>query len=293
MARRIQIHIGLCAAILLGVVSASAHDRCDAFKANRVIPEAEAQLLVDALMGLTRTHFWPYGREAQRDRQALAKIFPVDDNVIDDLTLFERHPLLSQSWNAATFDQLTMRSAELDRLNLSGLSFDRVDAIYDGVSENPVACLRSLPKYDPTGQKGLCFGRAMAAHLEGLIHHGVAPVNIMKLWAVADFRGTDTYGRPTGWHFHVATIFRGKDSRWYAIDPRLAGPVELRKWAAYWQEYDVKGDMALFVTSPTLAFPNSVYYSNKVTQSDPFFLDLINIYLGDARELLARSRTLR
>lgn len=120
----------------------------------------------------------------------------------------------------------------LDRFGprVEGLSPESRQALWDEAFAHPVAGLddpAKLQRYDPTGIIGFCFGRAMAVHLLAR-RLGLAESSIAKLFVVGDLRS----GPDPEWRFHVATLVRGADGRWYAIDPILGEPVEAREWVA-------------------------------------------------------------
>jgi len=71
-------------------------------------------------------------------------------------------------------------------------------------------------KYDPTGEIGYCYGRAMAVHLRAR-RMGLRPESISKLFIVGDLR----QGENPEWRFHVTTLVRGTEGGWYAVDPIL------------------------------------------------------------------------
>ncbi len=92
--------------------------------------------------------------------------------------------------------------------------------IFDLASHNPVASLNVLSKYDPTGEIGFCFGRAMTVHLVSR-NLGLDKNSIKKLFIVGDMRS----GSEPEWRFHVTTLVQGTDKKWYAIDPIMTPPL--------------------------------------------------------------------
>lgn len=91
----------------------------------------------------------------------------------------------------------------------------QLKSLYRDAIQNPVATLDRVEGYDPDGIIGFCFGRAMAAHLLAR-RMGLSPESIRKLFIVGDLRSDPE--KPE-WRFHVTTVVRGPDNRWYAIDP--------------------------------------------------------------------------
>lgn len=84
---------------------------------------------------------------------------------------------------------------------------------------------RKLEKYDPDGIIGFCFGRAMAVELMAR-KMGLARESIRKLFILGDLRS----GPDPEWRFHVATLIRGSDGGWHAVDPILDGPMPVQDW---------------------------------------------------------------
>lgn len=84
------------------------------------------------------------------------------------------------------------------------------------VDRHPISSLLQLEKYDPTGLIGFCFGRSMSAHMEAR-RMGVSEAHIKKLFIIGDLRST---ANPE-WRFHVTTLVKAEDGKWYAVDPIL------------------------------------------------------------------------
>jgi len=101
-------------------------------------------------------------------------------------------------------------------------------------------------KYENQKDKiSYCFGRAMYHHLT-LLAMGVDKSSIAKVWAVGPM--DDEAG---SWQFHVATIVRGWNNRWYVIDHMLYSyPIELRKWSHDVTSFDQGGRVRIYITEP-------------------------------------------
>ena len=87
------------------------------------------------------------------------------------------------------------------------------EKLYRFLSENEVACIGALTKYDPMKIIGFCFGRAMAVHLKAL-QMGLNPESIKKIFIIGDLKSNGM----TQYRFHVATTIKGNDGDWYAFD---------------------------------------------------------------------------
>ncbi len=139
--------------------------------------------------------------------------------------------------------------------NRSTVAIDLSEAkkIYNAVSNNEVASIQNISKYDPKNEGiGFCFGRATTAHLEAL-HRRVNPFAIKKIFAVGELKAGET-----NWGFHVTTIVRAKTGGWYAIDPIMGRPINLREWYKIMSDnYDPSKSMKIFATDANRFVPHS------------------------------------
>lgn len=94
------------------------------------------------------------------------------------------------------------------------------------VTNNEVAKFSALKIYDPPqndrpdSEIGYCFGRAMAAHLIAR-KMGLEESSMKKIFAAGDMQNNTVR-----WRFHMATLVRGEDSKYYAIDPIIPKMVQ-------------------------------------------------------------------
>ena len=132
-----------------------------------------------------------------------------------------------------------------------GLNPAQRQRLFDAVVNHRVAGLDQLGRFDPSGEIGFCFGRAMAVHLIAL-RMGLTQDNIRKLFIVGDLRSGD---KPE-WRFHVATLVRGSDGAWYAVDPILPAPMEMSAWIATVQDtWDKSRSAKLYMTPAGAVLP--------------------------------------
>lgn len=139
----------------------------------------------------------------------------------------------------------------------TSLTADERGRLFQHVDNHPVAGFDAIGKYDhqPTGigngEVGFCYGRAMAVML-GARRMGLASDRIQKIFITGDLRNA-----AVRWRFHMATLVKGDDGKWYVIDPLatslgLPGVVDPDKWMdAVKRKYDlVDGvdDSHFFVT---------------------------------------------
>lgn len=139
---------------------------------------------------------------------------------------------------------------------LNGISFEQAQKIINRTNTNKVTGQNY--KYDPKGEIGFCFGRALYAHLE-LLRHGVAKDSIKKVFIVGPMRagGID-------WQFHVATLVKANDkSGWYAVDTFIGRPVLLEDWFANFQKFSTDGKLRMYVTKANKIGPNAWEYNIK------------------------------
>ncbi|RZA07647.1 MAG: hypothetical protein EOP11_07115 [Proteobacteria bacterium] len=170
--------------------------------------------------------------------------------------------------------------------------------IFKALEENPVASLCELHRWDPTSTVGLCFGRAVAAHIQAL-RSGMAKESIKKVWVV----GRPKFGTEM-WSYHVATAIRGEDGLWYALDPKFGKPVTVREWYAGLTESDGTGLSRFYYTKPQRIVPSAVpgiaegspvgsHVKKKLDDLDreaiekPFFRELMKSFREDARRIFS------
>jgi hypothetical protein len=127
---------------------------------------------------------------------------------------------------------------------IDGLNANARDLLLHDAKSHPVARLDQLDTYDPQKLTGFCFGRAMAVHTLAR-ERGVKPQSIKKQFIVGDLKGIDA--KQTEWRFHVTTLVKGDDGRWYAIDPifpRVLTQVEwIQKTRSIWDEWYKKSNI--------------------------------------------------
>jgi hypothetical protein len=195
----------------------------------------------------------------------------------------------SSSENIARWNEILLR--EINELpmtdgkngRLTGLGWDEITGLYKKVARHPVADYKIVKNYDPYGNMGFCFGRAMAAHIEA-IQTGLDKKNIRKIWAVGEM----SY-KKIMWQHHVATMVRGKNGVWYVIDPEYGRPLKMETWARTVKKMDSNGKLQFFITDahrfdPIDADPyrpadmNAYFYNN-------YFVDMLAYTRREADEL--------
>lgn len=200
--------------------------------------------------------------------------------VILDLTGKVKSPEVIDSMNRTTLTELNavqVPGASAGRKNQ--LSAEEINALYDGVSNHPVASLRFYDKYDPQNRGiGFCFGRAMTAHLEALWGQKLNNSSIRKIWAVGELQSGGTK-----WRYHVSTLIKGADGNWWAIDPIMGKPMHASEWYTTMRsQYDSKQQMRIFVTEGKRFGPSeeTAYRREKLNYAvfNGYFYDLLQSY---------------
>ncbi len=132
------------------------------------------------------------------------------------------------------------------------------ESVLKSVRSNPVARLESSQSFDPSGQLGFCFGRALLVHYE-LLKAGVKQEDLGKVFVAGQLRvGAQM------WNFHVAVVALDSKKNYLVIDPLLEKPVSLSEWRAITSAYDIKGSLSrarFYVTDPRKFLPATGRYS--------------------------------
>lgn len=208
-----------------------------------------------------------------------------------DGNFYQLDPTLENAkiWNEELLkklEELPFSGPERDRLK--GLSRTELDALYLKASTNPVADYANVKRYDPKGNIGFCFGRAMNVHLEAL-RAGVAQENVKKVWAVGTMKANNIL-----WQHHVATMVRGEDKLWYVLDPEYNKVLSLRDWMKEVKQMDTNGKLMFYATDAGRwgVYDSSGYLAS--TLKDPFynnyFEDLLKLSREEASNL-AKERS--
>lgn len=168
----------------------------------------------------------------------------------------------------------------------SALTSAEIAKLFKSVEDHPVASMSQIKKYDPENLGiGFCFGRAMTTHLEALWNFSLQNASIQKVWAVGKLVSGESE-----WRYHVTTIVKGTDGKWWAIDPVFDGPVTIEHWYSQMKEnIDSNGKMVIFNTSARRfgADYNTAYDKRSLENRlfNNFFVDLLKEYQGQRNAL--------
>lgn len=172
-------------------------------------------------------------------------------------------PKLIHQQNRQVIQQIeSLEDVRRNPNRVSALSAKELRKLFNYATHHPVAGIQALKKYDPTGEIGFCFGRALFLHLE-LLRRGVAKESIKKVFAVGEMLEVDSTGQNAiTWQFHVATAVLGKDGKWWVLDPSY-GLMELREWYRFMKVMAVNHRMSLFSTPLSKIGPSAWEYNTQ------------------------------
>ncbi len=128
---------------------------------------------------------------------------------------------------------------------LTTIPYAAISKVIASMTKNPIIADANAGKYNqPNVDIAYCFGRAAYAHF-ALLKMGVDKSAIRKIWAVGPMEGD------VNWQFHVATIVRADDGRWYVLDTYFAGEVvTLERWISTWRGMNKDGKLRIYFTDP-------------------------------------------
>ncbi|MFN3455355.1 MAG: hypothetical protein ACK41T_10385 [Pseudobdellovibrio sp.] len=205
------------------------------------------------------------------------------ENLLVDNTL--KTPAEARNMNSEVIRLMNNEAYKVNAQSKRKQEISRSEAIriYEAVTRHPVARVLKLTTYDPDGNIGFCFGRAMTTHLEAL-SRGIDKDSIRKVFVVGVMRAL--VGDKI-WQFHVATAIKGDDGHWWVLDPFFGQVVHLEKWYEKMYSHDVKGVLRLYVTEPTrfgAAGSHSYQKSHLMLDSyNNYFKDLMEYYRKKSR----------
>lgn len=176
-------------------------------------------------------------------------------------------PAQALAMNAKVIEQMNVlaRSQNTNSTRLQVLNKKQIRSLYEAVTRHPVARLLNIRKYDPEGNIGFCFGRALTAHVEAT-QMGVDQSSIRKVFAVGHMKALvgDII-----WQFHVGTAIKNDSGGWTVIDPFIGKPISLEAWYEKMYKQDTKGTLRIYITDPMrLGATGSERYNKAGLMSD-------------------------
>jgi hypothetical protein len=199
-----------------------------------------------------------------------------------DLTSLKAEtPEIAQAQNREVLRKLDQLQIAPNPRRTSALPVENLGDVFEALEKNPVTSKEGIRKYD-RDDLGMCFGRAMAVHLD-LLRRGVQKESIKKLWAVGDIaRGNQRF------QYHVATTVKATDGKWYVFDPVFfKEPVKADEWVHGLEGWDRSGKLIVFMTEPERFNPRSPkkYDPQVLMKRDfkGFFSDLLKSFRESLR----------
>ncbi len=181
-------------------------------------------------------------------------------------------------WNQNLVNALRSSPIPTSTTQKTSFTDQEIRLLYRALDNHPVASCKHLPKYDPQGNIGFCFGRAAAAHLLAL-QLGLHKESVRKIWAVGTM-----YANDVTWGHHVATMVRGTDKRWYVLDPEYKKVLPLENWMREVKKMDADGKL-IFVSSDAKRFgPVSSDTYQAIELKDDFYNQYFEDLLEDIRK---------
>lgn len=145
--------------------------------------------------------------------------------------------------NQRTFLSLSRDMTSFQRPTSISLAYAK--NLHRSMFQHPVVGQEAIQYQRQTVKIGYCFGRATYAHL-ALLKLGLDPRSILKIWAVGPLQtATDA------WDFHVATIARGPQGEWFAMDTYNETAIPVGQWMSLFNSLSTDGKVLFFVTEPS------------------------------------------
>jgi len=179
--------------------------------------------------------------------------------------------------NAAVFAQLQAWKARPLANRSDAIDYAQANEILQSAMKNYVIGKEPTKGYDPQGNIGFCFGRAMWMHLE-LLKRGVNKDSVFKAYVVGDMLYDQIQ-----WQFHVATVVRNKDGGFYVLDPEFMAVMTLEQWFAHNMTFSADKKLRLYVTEPTKFGASAARY-DQWSLNDPWYNSYFKDMLGYFRD---------
>ncbi|MBF0543948.1 MAG: hypothetical protein HQM08_05935 [Candidatus Riflebacteria bacterium] len=161
-------------------------------------------------------------------------------------------PVAEQTLNEAvhkSFLRITSDSPQ----TTSGFDYSQLETLYENVYNHPIACFDALQKYDPQGNIGFCFGRAMAVQLLAR-KMGLKKECQARVFAIGAL-GQDP--KNPDWRFHTSAMVKDEKGEWYTIDPVMGCPMTLKQWIEKEQgEDDPERKAKFYITTADCVIPD-------------------------------------
>lgn len=149
-----------------------------------------------------------------------------------------------------------------------------IQEVFVELSHNPISKVDAVTRYDKRGDVGFCFGRALMVHYQ-LLGRGVPQSQMAKIFAVGKIRYKNQL-----WDFHMATLVKATDGKWWVIDSLFEKPIPASDWMRRVTGFGVNRtfpEVRFYVTDPRKFQPSYPEYRlEQLTLPDlrPYFDDL-------------------
>lgn len=158
--------------------------------------------------------------------------------------------------NIQTMKDISNFVPVIDEKRSTWITKEQAESVRKLMKNHPVVGERSIEKYDPNGNFGFCFGRAIWAHLE-LLRRNVSKQSIKKVFVVGEM---DDKESPL-WDYHVATAVKGPDDVWWVIDTWVNKVMTVEEWYNEMNKMSTDDRLRLYVTEPNRIGPKEWKYN--------------------------------
>ena len=208
-----------------------------------------------------------------------------------DVDLYQRYERDSRSLtappetiakqNGEVFAELAKWSARTNS-RTQEIDMQQANEIMRASMDNYVAGKKSVKTYDPEGNIGFCFGRAMWMHLE-LLKRGFDKKSVFKAFVVGQQEYEGVF-----WQFHVATIVKSKGGGFLVLDPEFMMVTRLEDWFQHNLRLSTDKKLRLYVTDPAKFGASAEKYSKDALNDDwynNYFRDMMGYFRDQANRI--------
>ncbi len=186
-----------------------------------------------------------------------------EQDPLHNQNLFNLHFNETLNQNSQSIEQMNLRTIQELPTKLpptkrvTSVSTQILKRVIQAFVTNPILKKEYFGHYNQSSTEiGYCFGRALYAHLT-LLKMGVDKTAIRKAWVVGPMEAGGI-----SWSFHVATIVKGTDNQWYALDGILGGKaVPIQEWYSYFWKKNKAQNLRLYITDPQRFTPELSNYN--------------------------------
>jgi hypothetical protein len=184
-------------------------------------------------------------------RSYLDEITELKRLIDKDITFTEKNKKLSIAFKSKNREVIYSIKKNVH----TGISKSIANKIYKQLNENIITNDEKILLYDPMGDIGFCFGRAAMVHLL-LLREGIKQQNIAKIFVLGKLMYKERL-----WDYHMATMVKGRNGKWWVIDNLFNEVKEVDNWLKLVTKFGIKKknpQVRIYVTGPQkfqAAFP--------------------------------------